>query len=96
MRSIFVAVTMMASLTLPAFAQENQKDALNQPMHEHFQRGSHASDHNLRQVGKKIEKIIDKLQHDRHDYAGHRIAAIADLQKAHQEIEAAEKADKSH
>ena len=52
------------------------------------------SDRNMRGVRHRIEGLIDQLQGDRHDYDGHRLKAIADLQQAREEINAALAADK--
>ena len=46
------------------------------------------SDTNLQRVHRHLERIIDELQHDQHDYCGHRVAAIGQLQAARTEIEA--------
>lgn len=44
------------------------------------------SDRNLLQVRRNLEHIIDVMQRDRHDYGGHRVAAIGDLQRAREDI----------
>ncbi|MBV9438473.1 MAG: hypothetical protein JOZ24_00625 [Candidatus Eremiobacteraeota bacterium] len=58
-------------------------------------RGDRSSDRNLLQVRRRLEALIDQLQRDQHDYAGHRVKAIDDLQMARNEIEAALRADTS-
>jgi hypothetical protein len=58
-------------------------------------RNDGASDRNLRAVRRRLESLIDQLQRDQHDYDGHRVKAIADLQQARGEIEAALRADAS-
>jgi len=55
-----------------------------------------ASDANLKYARRDVEKTIDVLQRDNTDYGGHRVAAIADLQKARQEIVAALIYDATH
>jgi hypothetical protein len=52
-----------------------------------------ASNSNLAHVHRRLDGAIDQLQHDQRDYAGHRVAAISDLQNARNEIVAAEQAD---
>ena len=45
-------------------------------------RNNRGSDQNLRREIRRLEGVIDMLQSDTHDYGGHRVAAIADLQRA--------------
>ena len=52
------------------------------------QRGSNA---NIAQVGRWVERMSDQLQRDQHDYDGHRVAAICDLQNARGELAEAER-----
>jgi len=47
------------------------------------------SNRNLLYVRRRLEAMIDQLQRDRHDYGGHRVAAINALQAARNEILAA-------
>ena len=49
-----------------------------------------ASDHNLMHVHRRLDGAIDQLSHDQHDYDGHRVSAMNDLQSARNEIIAAE------
>lgn len=53
------------------------------------QRSERGSDANLRASRRRLEALIDQLQRDRHDYDGHRVKAIQDLQMARGEIDAA-------
>lgn len=59
-------------------------------------RPSAASDVNLRRIERSLERDIDMMQHDRHDYGGHRVDAIKELQAARGEIAAAERYDRTH
>ncbi|HLX03849.1 MAG TPA: hypothetical protein VKS80_17215 [Trinickia sp.] len=52
-----------------------------------------ASDENLRFTRLYLERAVDMLQHDQHDYAGHRVNAIADIQSAQANLAAALKLD---
>lgn len=54
------------------------------------------SDRNLLLVRGHIERIIDVLQRDNHDYGGHRVAAIGLLQQARQDIVIALRYDNIH
>ena len=46
------------------------------------------SDQNLRNEIRRLEQVIDMLQRDQHDYGGHRVQAIQDLQQAREQLEA--------
>lgn len=54
-------------------------------------RGDCSSNHNLAHVHRRLDGAIDRLQHDRHDYGGHREGAIDDLQRARADLIAAER-----
>ena len=49
-----------------------------------------SSNRNLWHVHRRLEGVIENLDHDQHDYGGHRDAAIGDLQNARAQIVAAE------
>jgi hypothetical protein len=59
-------------------------------------RSDGGSDRNLRREIHRLEGVIDMLQQDRHDYNGHRVAAIADLQRAREELRAGLRFDNNH
>lgn len=59
-------------------------------------RGDRSSDRNLRVVGAWVERMVDRLQRDNHDYGGHRVRAIGDMQAARAQLTAAERYDASH
>lgn len=59
-------------------------------------RGQHGSNHNLRSERRRLERIIDSLQHDDRDYGGHRARAIQLLQQARAELDAALQYDRDH
>ena len=50
------------------------------------------SNSNLMSVRRWVERMIDQLQTDQHDYGGHRVAALSDMQAARGELVAAERA----
>ena len=60
-----------------------------------WKRTDKGSNHNIHQIRKHLEHVIDELQHDQHDYAGHRQRALDLLNQARQELLAAEQADKA-
>ena len=60
-----------------------------------YAQADHHSDQNLRVVRGRIDNLIDQLQRDQHDYSGHRVQAIADLQAARAQLDAALRADQS-
>ena len=55
-----------------------------------FERGQKHSNRDMRHIGRAVDRMIAALQHDQRDYGGHRVAALNDLQQAHNEITAAE------
>ena len=61
-----------------------------------WMRNQNRSDVNVRRVRRHLEHVIDELQHDRHDYGGHREKALDLLQRARQELLAAEQFDAAH
>lgn len=61
-----------------------------------MQRGEQGSARNLLRVKTRLEGLIDQLNNDRHDYDGHRVAAIADMQQARAQLEAAINWDATH
>ncbi|HET9341426.1 MAG TPA: hypothetical protein VFO25_00755 [Candidatus Eremiobacteraceae bacterium] len=58
--------------------------------------GEGVSNANLSFVNEHVNTAISNLQSDRNDYGGHRVAAINDLQTAHNDILDALNFDKSH
>jgi hypothetical protein len=67
-----------------------------QSPHPSWTRGAGTSDSNLQRVHHHLEKMIDLLQHDQHDYCGHRVQAIDLLQQARAQIEAGLSCDQQH
>ena len=59
-------------------------------------RNGRGSDQNLRREIRRLEGVIDTLQRDRHDYGGHRVTAIADLQQAREQLEQGLQYDQGH
>jgi len=54
------------------------------------------SDNNLRYARARVERDIDSLQRDQHDYNGHRVKAIGDLQNARNQLMTALTYDRNH
>jgi len=54
------------------------------------------SDRNLLAVRGNVERIVDMLQRDNHDYGGHRVAAIGLLQQARTDLTLGLRADARH
>jgi len=63
------------------------------PKHN-WRRNDSKSNKNIREIRKHLEKVIDELQHDQHDYAGHRARALDLLNQARQELLSAEQSVK--
>jgi len=57
-----------------------------------WRRNETKSNENIRMVRKHLDKVIDELQHDQHDYNGHRARALDLLNQARQELLQAEQA----
>lgn len=54
------------------------------------------SDRNLRKMIRVLERDVDMLQHDQHDYNGNRVKAINYIQQGRDELKAALLADQGH
>ncbi len=90
----FVALAAALSVTtLGAAVASAQAPQYPAAMH---MRGDRGSDRNLRVERRRIEAVIDGLQRHQHDYNGHRVRAIQDLQQARAELDAALQADRNH
>lgn len=61
-----------------------------------WRRNGSSSNHNIHEIRKHLERVIDELQHDQHDYAGHRVKALDLLNQARQELLLAEQSDTGH
>lgn len=53
-------------------------------------RNQRGSNNNLWSVRRWVERMIGQLERDQHDYDGHRVRAIADMQAARSQLVAAE------
>lgn len=54
------------------------------------------SNHNITHVRTRLERVIDSLQQDRHDYGGHREQALDFLQRAREQLLEAEQYQTQH
>src|ERR1700736_3448207 len=96
LRLIVLATGIAATaLGTVAAAQQQPINPAN-PAYSQQLRNGHGSDRNLRWEIKRLEIVIDMLQRDQHDYNGHRVQAIADLQRARQQLEDALEYDNTH
>jgi membrane protein implicated in regulation of membrane protease activity len=59
-------------------------------------RGERGSAVNVMRVRGRLETLIDELQRDRHDYGGHRVAAIDAMQQARGQLDEALEFDRAH
>ena len=59
-------------------------------------RTERGSNENVSHVRRKLETLIDELQRDQRDYAGHRRAAIDLMQQARQQLLMAEQFEATH
>ena len=92
-RKRFIGTTAGVAATLAATGAALAADPTPNPV---WTRREGSSDTNLRRVHRHLERIIDELQHDQHDYCGHRVQAINLLQQARGQIEAGLKCDVTH
>ena len=90
--SSLAAVALLGTLAA-AGASAQQPAPYNPPGYE---RGRAGSNRNLRRVDRQLGRAIATMQHDQHDYDGHRVRAIQDLQNAQSEIKAAEAYARTH
>ena len=60
------------------------------------QRGERGSARNIMVVRHNLERLIDQLQRDRHDYGGHREKAVDLMSQARNELLQAEAYDATH
>src|SRR5579872_6024044 len=63
---------------------------------QNYMRGEVGSARNLLSVRRRLEALIDQMQHDQRDYGGYRVQAIQALQQARQDIIQAIQYDSSH
>ncbi|MBV9277463.1 MAG: hypothetical protein JOZ97_04420 [Candidatus Eremiobacteraeota bacterium] len=61
-----------------------------------YLRGERGSARNIYLVRIRLERLIDQLQNDQHDFGGHRVAAIQLMQQARQQLLLAEQWDLQH
>ncbi len=92
-RTVVIAAA-VAATTLGTVASAQQLPG--NPVYNNHTRGARGSDRNLRVEIRRLEQVIDMLQRDQHDYNGHRVQAIQDLQQARQQLEAALDYDNNH
>ena len=59
-------------------------------------RGEWGSNHSIAHVRQRLERVIDNLQRDQHDYGGHRVKALELCQQARAELLQAEQYEKAH
>lgn len=59
-------------------------------------RNGRGSDQNLRADIRRLERVIDMLQRDQHDYGGHRVQAIQLLQQARAQLNEGLQFDRGH
>jgi len=81
--AVGVAATMIA--TRPALAQQPPST-----------RGEKGSAHNIADVRRVLERLINQLEHDEHDFGGYRVRAIEDLRRAREHLVAALRWDATH
>jgi predicted phage tail protein len=61
-----------------------------------WMRGENRSNYNIRRERRRLENVIDHLQHDQRDYGGHRVSAINLLVQARAQLDQAIQYDNAH
>jgi len=61
-----------------------------------YLRGERGSARNIYRVRIRLERLIDELNNDQHDFGGHRVQAIQLMQQARQQLLLAEQWDLQH
>jgi len=97
LKAVAAAAAFLCTIALsgPAFAQMTAPP-VNMNMQGPAMRGQHASNHNIRIEHRHLQRIIDSLEHDKHDYGGHRAKALVILRQARTELEQAIQFDRTH
>lgn len=88
-----VSAAIAAPVPVPAGSTPTPSATMQPRMHR---RNGAASNRNIHEIRKHLEHVIDELQHDQHDYAGHRLKALDLLNQARQELLLAEQSDTGH
>ena len=81
-------------LTAALRSDANKEDAVlptramtgDEDLEGYYTRGQFASNQNIVYVRRYVERAIDMLQKDQHDFGGYRVKAIEDLKAARQEL----------
>ena len=84
-----------AALAAPVPTSSSAPGTGGSPGPHTWHRNDMKSNRNIRQIRKHLEHVIDELQHDQHDYAGHRQKALDLLNQARNELLLAEQSDKA-
>ncbi|GAC1580529.1 MAG: hypothetical protein NVS3B7_15140 [Candidatus Elarobacter sp.] len=92
----FIALAAAVAGTLTGTVVSAQQMPQQLPQNAAAMRGDRGSDRSLRIEIRRLEGVIDMLQRDRHDYGGHRVQAIEDLQRAREQLEAGLHFDNNH
>jgi hypothetical protein len=94
-RKDFLATAAGLAATIAATGAAFGQTQMTPPVHPQ-NRGEIASARNLRRVRDALDKLIDQLQRDQHDFGGYRVRAIADMRRARQALDQALQWDATH
>jgi hypothetical protein len=84
------------TVTQPSGAGRSTQIAQVYPTPNPYRRGERGGARNIHMVRVRLERLIDQLQNDPHDYGGHRVQAIQYMQQARQQLLLAEQYDLQH
>jgi len=94
LKAFFLVAALLSSLSFASLAGAQPVPvATTVPVHV---RGERGSARNLLAVRRRLEALIDQMQHDQRDYNGNREKAIDALQSARGDIQAAIDWDATH
>lgn len=93
--SLIAGAASAQTVTLPNGATINGPISQNAATNPRL-RGERGSVRNIRAVRVRLERLIDNLQRDRHDYGGHREQALDLMSKARNQLLQAEAYDGTH
>jgi hypothetical protein len=95
-RKDFLATAAGLAATIAATGAAFGQTQMTPPVHPTKPRGEIGSARNIRNVRAMLEKLIDQLQRDQHDFGGYRVRALEDMRRARQSLDQALQWDATH
>jgi hypothetical protein len=95
-RKDFLATAAGIAATLAASKVALAATTTTTPTTQSPSRGELGSARNIRRVRAALERLIDQLQQDQHDFGGYRVRALAAMQQARADLDQALQWDATH